>query len=481
MANVHDFRYDEEQFQLAFGDQTNIPRKTRDHIFQIRYKMSFVNRAYLLDGSEVEHFSDLAWELFGRYIAKNANLQSIIINGLQGHLADAQMSYLFRGLLCSISIRNVVIRNNHIGIDGIRSMVPFLRNASTLSKINLSRNRNVKTEGFNVLINALDGRPIEELHLEECDIMDISVSGNCTLPHLRELHLDDNKIQNMGGISALQNHTNLQSLYLKGNDIGRDACIQIGTLLQKEGSSLSHLYLGDNNIDDEGAEILAASLKHNKTLKRISLDENSLSKRGFLAFLKLLNDISSIKNTYKSNHTLEEISIKSASVHASMKEIESQIQSAIDINMNSPDSAGKRKIIKYQLNSQRREKICKLQNVDSPYSSIFADIDPVLLPDILAFVGDMCGQKNLYCALVATTPELTSIINRKALLHDTMAKNAADITALDAAYVRLTAKRVELNKRMAYLEMGDSKQPAIDKDEEQYNGLSGQKPLKKYY
>ena len=121
--------------------------------------------------------------------------------------------------------------------------------------------------------------------------------------------------------------------------------------------------------------------------------------------------------------------------------------------------------------------LARLQGV--PYSSIFADIDPVLLPDVLAFVGDKCGQKDLYCALVATAPELTSLINRKALLKDTMTKNTADITALDTKYARqrlaLTDKRDVLNKRMALLDMGVGKEVAVDKSEEQHNGLSGKK------
>jgi len=112
--------------------------------------------------------------------------------------------------------------------------------------------------------------------------------------------------------------------------------------------------------------------------------------------------------------------------------------------------------------------LARLEGVDSPYSSIFADIDPVALPEVLSLIGEKCGQKNLYCTLVATAPELTSLINRKTLLQHA-------ISNINKEFARLTAKRDELNKRMAYLEMGDSKQPAIDKDEEQYNGLSGQK------
>ena len=106
-------------------------------------------------------------------------------------------------------------------------------------------------------------------------------------------------------MSALENYTNLEHLYLMSCGIGREGCIVISNLMQKEDSRLKVLNLDFNDIDDEGAEILTASLKHNNSLKHLSLiGNNILEEKGCLAFLKLLIDVSSIESTYNSNHTL---------------------------------------------------------------------------------------------------------------------------------------------------------------------------------
>ena len=50
--------------------------------------------------------------------------------------------------------------NNEFGIDGVRSMVPFLENAPHLEKLPMNGNNNVGTECFEMLISALNGSAI---------------------------------------------------------------------------------------------------------------------------------------------------------------------------------------------------------------------------------------------------------------------------------------------------------------------------------
>ena len=72
-------------------------------------------------------------------------------------------------------------------------------------------------------------------------------------------------------------------------------------MLQHEGSTLTHLNLASTGMGDEEAEILADSLKDNTTLKELNLgnsnknlgNNNNMTRRGRLALLKLLVDISS--------------------------------------------------------------------------------------------------------------------------------------------------------------------------------------------
>ena len=109
---------------------------------------------------------------------------------------------------------------------------------------------------------------------------------------------------NIHVIPSMDKYTNLERLLLGRNKIGREGCISIARLLQKECSSLRDLDLTSSDIGDEGTEILANSLKYNTKMVHLKLDGNKFKEKGCRAFLKLLNYVSSIESTYNSNHTL---------------------------------------------------------------------------------------------------------------------------------------------------------------------------------
>ena len=227
---------EDEQFQLAFGERT-IHQHVRNEINNMKNnnpdKIEFS-----LQYQNVSQFSDFALELIGRYIASNTHLKEINLSNFS--LNDSTISNIFRRLSQGQVLEELHLIENQIGPNGIRSMVPFLKNSQKLSNLDLSCNRNIKTEGFEVLINALDGGLIEELNLWKCKIEDISVLGNCTLPYLRVLELSDNNIRSMGNISTLQHCTNLKRLDLKRNNVGIDGCRKIAKLLQNEDSRWKH-------------------------------------------------------------------------------------------------------------------------------------------------------------------------------------------------------------------------------------------------
>ena len=91
---------------------------------------------------------------------------------------------------------------------------------------------------------------------------------------------------------------------------------------------------------------------------------------------------------------------------------------------------GRIKVICTQLNSQTSKLLCDLQGVEYSPSNLFADIEPVILPNILAIIGANHDQSELYNALILTAPDLMSYIDRKAMLKDVMTKIVARINAL---------------------------------------------------
>jgi hypothetical protein len=281
----------------------------------------------------------------------------------------------------------------------------------------------------------------------------------------------------------LENYANLEQLNLNNNKLGREGCRSIAKLLEKGGSRLNYLELTSNDLGDEEAEILANSLKCNTSLDALYLRGNNFGERGFVAFLKLLNNASSIDSTYTSNHTLKKLLLPSALKMQQYK----QINSAIQINKGNEGNshaAGRAKVIATQLNSNARMDLCRLQGVDYSYGSIFAEIKPILFPEVLSLTGGNHGQNELYEMLLATVPDLVSIVNREGCLKQKRAENSARISALvddnfrvnqELASIEsaetnrmmqrvaaLTAELHELNKSLASVDFGETNQQIVE-------------------
>ena len=269
---------EDEEYRLAFANICS----NEDIIDGIRDNDPNITK-FSLTRDHFHDLSNLACELLGRYIADNTHLKEFGLK--ENQITDDKLALLFRGLSKSSSIELIDLSHNDLGVNGIRSMLPFLKNTPNLGNIYLNGNDGICTEGFELVICALNGSSsMEELWFDECNIEDISALNTYTLPNLRILDLGH-------------------------NDIGREGCIIIANLLQKEASTLKNLYLDSTDMGDEGAEILANSLKHNTKLELLDLELNNIGERGKGAFLKLLNDISSIESTYNSNHTLIELDL----------------------------------------------------------------------------------------------------------------------------------------------------------------------------
>ena len=304
------------------------------------------------------------------------------------------------------TVKKINLEKNEIGIDGVRRMVPFLNNARNLISVDMDGNENIDTECFRLIVQALHaaGGSIKELILNNCNIDDITALDHCSLPSLKHLDLDFNNIQSIP--SSLDNYINLDTLSLDGNKIGREGCRKLS---------------------------------------------------------KLLNDTSSIDRTYNSNHCLTALYLP-RSTDATIQELTKHIKTAIKINESNEGNshaAGRAKVIETQLNSMKRKELSQLQGVNYSYESIFAEIEPILLPEILALVGEEHGQNEMYQMLLATAPDLASVVNRKGLLKQTIAKNVAIIADLEAKTAALAARNLQMNNDLASMESEEKNQGDI--------------------
>ena len=362
------------------------------------------------DGDEnyyIQTMTDENWEQLGHDIANNTHLTHVDLS--LDALNDRKMSCFFRGLTRSSSIKEMALYRNHLSVAGVRSMVPFLQHANNLTHLNLDDN-DLQSEGFNMLLRALRDSPIEMLYCCRCGIESIEIDIEHAPRHLKELSLHD-------------------------NNIDADGCREAAKLLQGGDATLESLNFSRNNINDEGVEILVEALQSNKSLRELYLQKNGgISQRGKIMLLKLVNDISSIEATLRSNHTLRNIILIPSDADAQIHE---KINMATAIN-RLPEEAGRMKVIETQLNSVKRAELVELQGDNQ---SIYSEINPLHLPEVLALVGRCHGQGELFVALKSSIAEVISTVDRKECIKQENSYYSAKIAEYRA---KMEANEAEL-------------------------------------
>ncbi len=344
------------------------------------------------------------WEQLGNDILNNTHLKELSLSllSLDADVNNHKFSSFFRGLTRSNSIEEINLRKH---FNGVRSMVPFLQNACSLKRLNISEN-NISSEGFNTLFRALSDSPIEQLNCNNCGIETIEIDGDRIPLNLRKLYLGNDGLFGRAR-----------------NSIDADGCRGLVKLLQGDDATLETLDLGGNNIDDECIGIFANVLTTNKSLKNLVLADHGgvrggerLTLEGLKPLLKAIHDVSSIKATLQSNHTLQHIFMNACGRDNEFKQIHNQISDAINgnhFNQGNPNAAGRSKIILSQLNSQTRSMMCRWQGIDQCHAALYSQIDPLHLPEVLAFTHGAHGFEELYVALKISIAALFSTMNKK--------------------------------------------------------------------
>ena len=346
----------------------------------------------------IRTMTDEDWEQLGRDISNSSYLRKLV---MFNYFDDDNMSPFFRGLTRSSSIRRLSLpfEENYICLDGIQSMLPFLQNASNLLELNMTGNNgNIISEGFSLLFRALSESPIKKITFNNF--------------HMDSFEIDDAYVPN-----------NLVILDLNGNKINAVECRQIAKLLRREDATLEELHLGQNEIDDEGISILANALQTNTSLSLMNLHGNEeITIEGMKLLLKLINDISSIKATLQSNHTLHSMSFPESfeSIPMFETEIVREIKQIFRMNeypWSNPDRTGKRKVILTQLDSKRRAKMCRLQGLGDDTKSPYTELGPLLLPEVLEIVGKHHGLREFYESFRVRVADLWTTVNRKKVVQ----------------------------------------------------------------
>ena len=182
----------------------------------------------------------------------------------------------------------------------------ILRQINDLHHLALEES-NLGEEELTEILTALSTRPLlEELHLRDNNIDRVGCAtlgallGSKTL-NVKSLSLPNNEIDDEGLqmlVADMTNNTIIEQLSLCGNEsISTRGLRSLTPLLQSERCSLTDLYFYRMNIGDEGFAVLARGLSKNTLLQRLWFDLSTcgITSAGWQSFATLLCDTSSVK------------------------------------------------------------------------------------------------------------------------------------------------------------------------------------------
>ena len=104
---------------------------------------------------------------------------------------------------------------------------------------------------------------------------------------------------------------------------------------------------------------------------------------------------------------------------------------------DNPAAAARAKVIKTQLDSGKRADLAELQGVSQ---SVYSEINPLHLPEVIALVGKNHGQGELYVTLKSSIAGVISTVNRKQCLEQEKAYYNAKIAEYRAKVEEVEAE-----------------------------------------
>lgn len=120
-----------------------------------------------------------------------------------------------------------------------------------------------------------------------------------------------------------------------------------------------------------------------------------------------------------------------------------------------------------------------MQGIEYSYDSIFAEFEPLLYPNLLALASEIYGQDEMYRMLVATGPDLCSIMNKNVVLKERIESNSVLIAIRKADHesqvAALTARHLSEISALADENQQLEKELEEIELEETHRSLSGKK------
>lgn len=228
-------------------------------------------------------------------VQHNANVQHFLLgNNIVGDAGAAHIARLVSNPQTGASLQTLYLAGNCIGTSGSAALADALRHNSIVKSLWLKRNP-LHLEGVQLLASMLEtNASLETLDLANTGLFD---EGIAVL------------------FASLRKNATLRTLYIDANGITPAGARHIASyfeFLKSEGRvGLTGLFASINRLGDEGAKLIAESVKGYEHLVRLELSSNRIQNAGLTALLDAASSLPALRylgvGFYKSTSDLGEL------------------------------------------------------------------------------------------------------------------------------------------------------------------------------
>jgi Ran GTPase-activating protein (RanGAP) involved in mRNA processing and transport len=218
-------------------------------------------------------------------------------------LGPTNIGKLMESLKTNTFITHFLLGNNIIGPHGAKCIADFLKEFPDRMDTWYLAGNCIDSASFKILVNEwVKSTSVTNIWLKRNPLMPDSANDLFRLitqtANLRTLDLDQTMLGDDGVaelFTKLAQHVPekpipLRHIYLNADGVGLKAATAIGQFLASRYCTLDAIYANNNPMGNDGVAALAAGLKHNKSLTRLTLASTGLGDDGAIALCEALEN-----------------------------------------------------------------------------------------------------------------------------------------------------------------------------------------------
>ena len=239
-------------------------------------------------------------------LQKISTLTKLYIAGINN--SDGAADDITAAVSCNVHLQEFNIGKNYLQASSFIKVAKSLQKISTLTKLCINNNK-ITNEAANYIASVISYNS----HLQELDISSSLQAQGATIilkrlqkiSSLTTLYISNNNItyEAADDIAAVISCNAIQVLDVSSNCLGTIGITKVAKALQSV-CTLTHLYISNNEITDKATGGIAAAISCNPYLEEFDIGYNFIQGRGATKIAKSLQQISTLKKLFMNNNKI---------------------------------------------------------------------------------------------------------------------------------------------------------------------------------